>query len=139
MQASDVALVEEKLDLGTVYENHQKSRIQHCERSELRLHLSGQKLIKNDKNWSKMPKVKCDIFGNFQTLCLGSRIKVVSLLKRILEKKKDRRRQLRFSVVYPIKSYLISNATAHKLLLFSACFLEMKDLSSYFQVSRYLT
>ena len=111
MQASDVALVEEKLDLGTVYENHQKSRIQHCERSELRLHLSGQKLIKNDKNWSKMPKVKCDIFGNFQTLCLGSRIKVVSLLKRILEKKKDRRRQLRFSVVYPIKSYLISNAT----------------------------
>ena len=46
-----------------------------------------------------------------EKLDLGSRIKVVSLLKRILEKKKDRRRQLRFSVVYPIKSYLISNAT----------------------------
>ena len=29
-----------------VYENHRKSRIQHCERSELRLH----KLIKNTKN-----------------------------------------------------------------------------------------
>ena len=35
-----------------------------------------------------------------EKLDLGSRIKVVSLLKRILEKKKDRRRQLRFSVVY---------------------------------------
>ena len=34
----------------TVFENHRKSFIQHFERSELRLHLSGQKLIKNAKN-----------------------------------------------------------------------------------------
>ena len=32
-----------------MFENHPKSRIQHCERSKLRLH-SGQKLIKNAKN-----------------------------------------------------------------------------------------
>ena len=35
---------------STVFENHTKSLIQHCERSELRLLSSGQKLIKNDKN-----------------------------------------------------------------------------------------
>ena len=34
---------------GTVFENHRKSIIQHCKRSELRLHLSGQKLIQNAK------------------------------------------------------------------------------------------
>ena len=34
----------------TVFENHRKSLIQHCERSELHLHLSGPKLIKNVKN-----------------------------------------------------------------------------------------
>ena len=33
---------------GTVFENHRKSLIQHCERSKLRLR--GQKLIKNAKN-----------------------------------------------------------------------------------------
>jgi len=33
-----------------VFENHRKSLIQYCERSELRLLLSGQKLIKNAKN-----------------------------------------------------------------------------------------
>ena len=36
--------------LGYLRENHRKSLIQHCERSELRLHLSGQKLIKNAEN-----------------------------------------------------------------------------------------
>ena len=30
--------VEEEEDVATVFENHKKSRIQHCERSELRLH-----------------------------------------------------------------------------------------------------
>ena len=35
---------------STVFANYRKSRIQHCERSELRLHLSGQKFIKNAKN-----------------------------------------------------------------------------------------
>ena len=34
----------------TVFENHRKSLIQHCERSELCLILSGQKLIENAKN-----------------------------------------------------------------------------------------
>ena len=34
----------------TVFENHQKSLTQHCERSELRLHLSGQKFMKSAKN-----------------------------------------------------------------------------------------
>ena len=32
---------------NTVFENDRRSRIQHCERSELRLHLNEQKLIKN--------------------------------------------------------------------------------------------
>ena len=31
--------------MRTVFENHRKSLIQHCERSELPLHFSGQKLI----------------------------------------------------------------------------------------------
>ena len=37
-----------------MFENHRKSLIKNCERSELRLHfecLSGQKLIKNGKKW----------------------------------------------------------------------------------------
>ena len=38
------------LDSVTVFENHNKSRIQHCERSELRLHFKWQKFIKNAKN-----------------------------------------------------------------------------------------
>ena len=78
---------------GTVFENHRKSLIQHCERSELRLHLSGQKLTRNAKNslfWRvcenlklavkqcyqtlKRTKIgekcqKCDFLSNFQTLC----------------------------------------------------------------------
>ena len=37
-------------DIITVFENHRKSLIQHCDRSELRLHLSGHKVIKNAKN-----------------------------------------------------------------------------------------
>ena len=36
----------------TVFENHRKSLIQHCERSDLRLQLSGKKLIKNVQKWS---------------------------------------------------------------------------------------
>ena len=35
---------------STVYENHRKSRIQHCERSELRLHFEWTKVDKNAKN-----------------------------------------------------------------------------------------
>ena len=37
----------------TVFENHRKSLIQHCERSQLRLHFEWrQKLIKKCQNWS---------------------------------------------------------------------------------------
>ena len=36
----------------TVFESHRKSLIQHCERSDLRLQLSGKKLIKNVQKWS---------------------------------------------------------------------------------------
>ena len=55
-----------------MFENHRKSRIQHCERSELRLQMSGQKLIKNAKKIVKNGKIeifKCDILSNFQTPC----------------------------------------------------------------------
>ena len=81
-----------------MFENHRKSLIQHCERSEQRL----QKLIKNVKNspfWrvvrkpeahgqivlpdrsvligqklvenAKIQKYKCDILSNFQTMCMS--------------------------------------------------------------------
>ena len=43
-------LLSQKAKPGTVFENHRKSLIQHCERSELRLHLEWLKLIKNAKN-----------------------------------------------------------------------------------------
>ena len=33
-------------DVATVFENHKKSRIQHCERSELRLHFKVDKVHK---------------------------------------------------------------------------------------------
>ena len=36
--------------IHTVFENHRKSRIKHCERSELRSILIGQKFIINAKN-----------------------------------------------------------------------------------------
>ena len=38
--------VEEEEDVATVFENHKKSRIQHCERSELRLHFKVDKVHK---------------------------------------------------------------------------------------------
>ena len=59
-----------------MFEKHRKNLIQHCERSELRLHLAvkqcyqtgksfiGQKLMEN----AKIEKLKCDILGDFQTL-----------------------------------------------------------------------
>ena len=48
-----------------VFENHRKSLIQYCERSELGLHSWV------DKSSLKMPKIgeKWDILGNFQTMC----------------------------------------------------------------------
>ena len=77
----------------TVFENHIKSLIQHCERSELRLHfewtkvnlkmpkivhfgeflktwsLRSNSVTRHVKSWWKMPKFKCDILSNFQTMC----------------------------------------------------------------------
>ena len=39
-----------------VFENHRKSLIQYCERSELRLHFEWKKFIKNAKKCSKNVK-----------------------------------------------------------------------------------
>ena len=53
---------------STVFENRQKSRIQHCERSELRL--SGQKFIKNAKNcqfWRAFENMKLAVKQCYQT------------------------------------------------------------------------
>ena len=41
----------------TVFKNRPKSRIQHCERSELQLHFSKQKLLKNAK-WRFIENLK---------------------------------------------------------------------------------
>ena len=54
----------------TVFENHRKSLIQHCERSELRLHLSEQKLSKNAKNgpiWRVFENLKLAVKQCYQT------------------------------------------------------------------------
>jgi len=59
-----------RTELMTVFENHRKSLIQHCERSELRLHLSGRKLIKNAKNgpfWRNFGKLKLAFKYCYQT------------------------------------------------------------------------
>ena len=57
------------LRLITVFENHWKSLIQHCERSELRFILSGQKKLMKSLNRTKIgekwQKLKCDIWSNF--------------------------------------------------------------------------
>ena len=58
------------LNVSTVFENHRKSLIQHCERSELRLHLSGQELIKNAKNgpfWRVFENLKLAVKQCYQT------------------------------------------------------------------------
>ena len=54
----------------TVFENQRKSLIQHCERSELRLHLSAQKFIKNTKNgpfWRVFENLKLAVKQCYQT------------------------------------------------------------------------
>ena len=53
-----------------VFENHRKSLIQHCERSERRLHLSGQKLTRNAKNsqfWRVCENLKLAVKQCYQT------------------------------------------------------------------------
>ena len=51
---------------STVFENHRKSRIQHCERSELSLHfewtLIGQKMMENAKINEKLNATFLAIF-----------------------------------------------------------------------------
>ena len=39
---------------GTVFENQPKSRIQHCERSELRLHFEWTKIHQKWQKWSNL-------------------------------------------------------------------------------------
>ena len=83
----------------TVFENHRKSLIQHCERSELRLQIEWTKVNSKCQKWyilktwslwsnsvtchvtfnwiniggkcQNKKKSICDILSNFQTLCLG--------------------------------------------------------------------
>ena len=61
---------ETKAEQRTVFDNHRKSLIQYCERSGLRLHLSGQKLIKNAKNgpfWRVFENLKLAVKQFYQT------------------------------------------------------------------------
>ena len=63
---------------STVFENHRKSLIQHCERSELRLYFWVNKSSLSQK-WFNLENVrietfKWDIFGHFQTICLSSKL-----------------------------------------------------------------
>ena len=63
--------VHQLLDLKSVQKS-KESLFQHCERSELRLHCS-RKINTRCQRWSILAiffKIaKCDILGNFQTLC----------------------------------------------------------------------
>ena len=51
-----------------MFENLPKRRIQHCVRSELRLHIWWTKVDKKCRKMVKIEKSKCDILCNFQTL-----------------------------------------------------------------------
>ena len=54
----------------TLFENHRKSLIQHCERSELRLHFEWTKVNKNAKNcpfWRVFEKLKLAVKQCYQT------------------------------------------------------------------------
>ena len=56
-----VVFADIKTNLGTVFENHRKSLIQHCELQSYVYILSGQKLSKNAKNgpfWRVFEKLK---------------------------------------------------------------------------------
>ena len=58
---------------NTVFENHRKSRIQHCERSELRLHFEWTKVHEKCQKWSiwrvfenlKLAVKQCYQIGHF--------------------------------------------------------------------------
>ena len=61
-------LLQNSMQYVTVFENHTKSLIQHCERSELHLHCDS--TLNRTKIDGKCRKLKCDIFGNFQIIWL---------------------------------------------------------------------
>ena len=56
--------------MSTVFENPTKSRIQHCERNELRLHFEWTKVTKNAKNgqfWRVIENLKLLLKQCYQT------------------------------------------------------------------------
>ena len=58
------------MDIVTVFENHRKSLIQYCERSELRLHFEWTKVIRNAKNvqfWLVFENLKLVVKQCYQT------------------------------------------------------------------------
>ena len=53
-----------------MFENHRKSRIRHCERSELRLHIEWPKIDQNAKNgtfWQVFENLKLAVKQCYQT------------------------------------------------------------------------
>ena len=67
MGSSFIPNDEKELSLkSTVFENHRKSRIQHCERSELHLHFKWTKVPQKRQNWSILASFqKWDFFWRF--------------------------------------------------------------------------
>ena len=62
--------ISEKNGGGTVFENHRKCLIQHCERSELSLHLEWTKVNLNAKNgpfWRVFKNMKLAVKQCYQT------------------------------------------------------------------------
>ena len=56
-------------DVATVFENHKKSRIQHCERSELRLHFKWTKIdyfAQNSQFWRVSENMKLAVKHCYQ-------------------------------------------------------------------------
>ena len=65
-----VVFADIKTNLGTVFENHRKSLIQHCELQSYVYILSGQKLSKNAKNgpfWRVFENLKLAVKQCYQT------------------------------------------------------------------------
>ena len=77
-------MTEQNLVNATVFENHRKSRIQHCEQGELLLHFALTKVhqkcqkssiwrafdkLLSTQNVNVARNVECDFFCDFQTLC----------------------------------------------------------------------
>ena len=54
-------------NIDTVFENHRKSRIQHCERSELRLHFEWTKVNQKCQKWSILANFWKSLWSNSVT------------------------------------------------------------------------